>query len=256
MKTPSLILKPILLFVFSILFVLNVHAQKRIDVVQLKNGNVLKGTIVRQVPGKFIELKTLDKNFWKFDMEDIAEIRYEKKRLAKFETDSIIVKKQSVFFEMKAGVLAGNKGNNNDAPFSLLCTANYLLKNGVSLGGGLGYEAFDEAHLPVFGEIKYHTQLKGLNSYLFCLSGYSFALDDRGDGDYYYGPNDIKSKGGWMINPGIGLMFGNKSNMRYSFSLGYRYQKAKHEWFDEYRDDREYLKEKYHRLSIHLGIIF
>lgn len=98
MKTISPLLKPILLFVFGILLTTQVSAQKRIDVVQLKNGNVLKGTIVRQVPGKFLELKSQDKNFWKFDMEDIAEIRYERKRLPKFKQDSLTIRNQKSFY--------------------------------------------------------------------------------------------------------------------------------------------------------------
>ncbi|MDQ2178184.1 hypothetical protein [Marinifilum sp. D714] len=257
MKTISPLLKPIFLFVFGILLTTQLSAQKRIDVVQLKNGNVLKGTIVRQVPGKFLELKTLDKNFWKFDMEDIAEIRYERKRLPKFKQDSLTIRNQKVFVDTKFGVLLGSNGNENEAPFSLMCSANYLFKNGLSLGGGIGLETFEETQIPLFTDIRYHHKIKGLNTYLFCQSGYSFAIENRENTNYYYNNGEeMNNKGGWLINPGIGVVFSGKGSASFSLGLGYRYQKNKLTWYNDYTNDKEILREEFNRLSIHLGILF
>ena len=257
MKTMSLLLKPICLFVFAILLTTQLSAQKRIDVVQLKNGNVLKGTIVRQVPGKFLELKTLDKNFWKFDMEDVAEIRYERKRLPKFKQDSLPLKNSKVFIHTKFGVLLGSNGNDNEAPFSLLCSANYRFKNGLSIGGGTGLESFEETQIPIFADIRYHHKIKGINTYLFCQSGYSFAIEDRENTSYYYYYVDkMDNKGGWLINPGIGVIFSGKGSTRFSLGIGYRYQKNKLSWHNDYSNDKEILREEFNRMSIHLGIIF
>ncbi|NOU61170.1 hypothetical protein [Marinifilum caeruleilacunae] len=256
MKTLTPLLKPIILFVFTIFLSTQLSAQKRIDVVQLKNGNVLKGTIVRQVPGKFLELKTLDKNFWKFDMEDVAEIRYERKRLAKFKQDSLPLKNSKVFIHAKFGVLLGSNGNDNEAPFSVLCSANYRFKNGLSLGGGAGLETFEETQIPVFADIRYHHKIGGFNTYLFCQSGYSFALDDRDNTNYYYYGDEMENEGGWLINPGIGVVFSGRGNTRLSLGIGYRYQKNKLSWHNDYTSDKEILREEFNRMSIHLGIIF
>lgn len=259
MKTVTLLLKPILLLVVSIVFVCNVQAQKRIDVIQLKNGNVLKGTIVRQVPGKFLELRILDRNFWKFDMEDIAEIRYERKRIRKFRQDSLPIKdkEKGIFIDTRLGVLLGSSGNEHDAPFSLLTSVNYLFKNGLSIGGGVGFEAFEETQIPLFGEIRYHHKINGLNIFLFCQSGYSFALEDRDNTTYYYGSREeMDVEGGWLINPGVGVVLNGRGNIRYSLGIGYRYQKNKLEWYNDYTMDDEILREEFNRLTIHLGIIF
>jgi hypothetical protein len=256
MKTLILLFKPILLVVISTFFVCNVHAQSRIDVVQLKNGNVLKGTIVRQIPGKFLEIKTLDKNFWKFDMEDIAEIRYEKSRIPKFKQDSVVIKDKGILIDTRAGIILGSNSNENEAPFSLLCSVDYLFKNGLALGGGFGLEAFKDTQIPLFGDIRYHHKIRGLNTYLFCLSGYSFPIEDRDRGYYYNYGDEMDAKGGWLINPGVGVILNSRSNTRFSFSLGYRYQKNKVKWNNTYTDDTEYLREEFNRLSIHFGIIF
>jgi hypothetical protein len=257
MKTIIPLLKPTFLFVLGILLATQLSAQKRIDVVQLKNGNVLKGTIVRQVPGQFLELKTLDKNFWKFDMEDIAEIRYERKRVPKFKNDSVPIRNSKVFIETKFGVLLGSNGNQNEAPFSLMCSANYRFKNGLSLGGGTGLETFEETQIPLFADIRYHHKIKGFNTYLFCQSGYSFALDERENTSYYYNNGEeMDNKGGWLINPGIGVIFSGRGSTRFSLGLGYRYQKNKLTWHNDFTSDKEILREEFNRLSIHMGIIF
>ncbi|RUT77784.1 hypothetical protein DLK05_11315 [Ancylomarina longa] len=229
-------------------------AQKHLDVVKLKNGNVLKGYIIRQIPGKFLELRTLDKNYWKFDMNDIAEISSAMKRIPKIASDSIPKLDKGLFYELQLGVLVGNKSNSSSAPFSLLASANYLFNDKISIGGGIGYESFEQTQMPVFGSLQYHTRIKGMSSYIFCHTGYSFSIDNRDQ--IYYSNDNLDSKGGWLLNPGVGFIIGNRSTPMMTLSIGYRFQKIKHKWENTYTQDTEYLKEKFNRLSIHLGIIF
>ncbi|WP_461641835.1 hypothetical protein [Labilibaculum euxinus] len=257
MKTPNVLIKPVLIMALVILSVAGTMAQRNVDVVTLKNGNVLKGKIVRQVPGQFIELETRDKNFWQFDMEDISDIRFEAKRMQKTAKDSLPMKNEGMFYEVRMGALVGNNDNKNNAPFSVLLSGSYLFKSGVSFGIGGGYEAYDEAQMPLFGEVKYHSKIKGVKAFLYCQLGYSFSLDNIDGQSYYYITNeDIDSKGGWLINPGIGFVLGNSSKTNFTLNIGYRYQKMEHKWHNTYSDDMEYLKQEINRLSIHVGIIF
>lgn len=256
MKTLIVLIRPILVMALAILSVTSSTAQRNVDVVTLKNGNILKGKIVRQVPGDFLELETRDKNFWKFDMEDIAEIHFEAKRKVKTENDTLPMKNEGMFYEVRMGALVGNNDNKNNAPFSMLLSGSYLLKNGLSFGVGGGYEAYDEAQMPLFGELKYYAKIKGVKSFLFCQSGYSFSLEDEDDENYYYGNGDTHAKGGFLINPGVGFVFGNSSKTNFTLNIGYRFQKMEKKWHNTYTDDTEYLKYEVNRLSIHLGIIF
>ena len=111
--------------------------------------------------------------------------------------------------------------------------------------------------MPVLGEIKYHTNINGIQSYIFCQSGYSFSLENRDNRNYYFNTNDdIDSEGGWLINPGIGIVFGNRSRTNFTLNIGYRFHKSEHKWHNSSTDNMESLKEEFNRLSIHLGIIF
>ncbi|HEY8938386.1 MAG TPA: hypothetical protein VIM65_24365 [Cyclobacteriaceae bacterium] len=60
-------------FLFSFLMTLSVvmHAQVSRDVVYLKNGSVIKGTIVEIVPGSTIKIKTSDGSIFIYPMEEV-----------------------------------------------------------------------------------------------------------------------------------------------------------------------------------------
>lgn len=105
MKTLFVFIKPIVILVVALFLSSSSVAQKKLDVVTLKNGNILKGKIVRQVPGQFLEIETRDKNFWKFDMEDVAEIRFELKQPPKKSDDSIVKQNQTILLKQGWGYL-------------------------------------------------------------------------------------------------------------------------------------------------------
>eukprot|EP01029_Cantina_marsupialis_P029264 TRINITY_DN780002_c0_g1_i1.p1 TRINITY_DN780002_c0_g1~~TRINITY_DN780002_c0_g1_i1.p1 ORF type:complete len:258 (+),score=40.53 TRINITY_DN780002_c0_g1_i1:37-810(+) len=257
MKTLFVVLKSVLVIFLLMLCVSSTSAQKKMHVITLKNGNVLQGKIIRQVPGDFLEIETQDKNFWKFDMEDIAEIRFEKRKLPKNYRDTIVQPLKGMSYEIKMGVLAGGKSNEDDAPFSMLVSGNYRFESGISAGGGVGYETLNGGSMPVFGEIKFQAKLNGISPFIYLQSGYSIALENQfGRNFYHNSEDDVNSVGGILINPGIGFNLGNIGDNRFTLNIGYRFQKMKHKWENSYTKDTEYLKEEYNRLSIHLGLIF
>jgi hypothetical protein len=49
-----------------------------VDVVYLKNGSMIKGTIIEQVPDQSLKIKTADGNVFDYKMEDITKITKEK----------------------------------------------------------------------------------------------------------------------------------------------------------------------------------
>lgn len=256
MKTFIVLFKSIAIIVLVMFSVTSALSQKKVDVVTLKNGNVLKGKIVRQVPGQFIELETRDKNFWQFDMEDIADIRFENKKLPNKQRDTIGQPIKGMIYEIKMGVLAGSKSNKYDAPFSMLVSGAYRFNSGFSAGAGVGYETLNGGSMPMFGEFKYQRKLNNVRSFIYLQSGYSVALEDTDESSYYYSNDDVKSKGGMFINPGIGVVLGNSGGKSFTLNIGYRFQKMEQKWHNTYTDDTEYLKEEYNRLSVHLGLIF
>ena len=72
MKRQSIILL-VSLFVAS----LNVQAQKANETVYLKNGSVIKGTIVEQVPNESLKIRTADGSLFVYQMSEVTKITKE-----------------------------------------------------------------------------------------------------------------------------------------------------------------------------------
>lgn len=67
----------LLLLPFALLICTQALAQSTIDLVELKNGSVIRGTIVEQVVGETIKIKTSDGSLFVYRMEEVARIRKE-----------------------------------------------------------------------------------------------------------------------------------------------------------------------------------
>ena len=74
MKTPNIRTWFILLAMLS---TLSMAAQSTVDVVELKNGSILRGTITEQVPAESLKLKMADGSLFVFRMDEVARITRE-----------------------------------------------------------------------------------------------------------------------------------------------------------------------------------
>ena len=86
--------------------------QAKKDVVYLKNGSIIRGSIVMEDPGKLIKLKTSDKSLWVFKYDQIDSIKH---------TDKEKVQLKTGYFNLtEIGVLAGNSNNVNKNAFMMM----------------------------------------------------------------------------------------------------------------------------------------
>jgi hypothetical protein len=95
MKTRISTVCAVLLTVVLFLIVCNIRAQGNYeDVVYLKNGSVIRGMIIEQVPGKTVKIQTADRSIFVYQMEEIEKMTREavyvpigqKKEKSKFKT--------------------------------------------------------------------------------------------------------------------------------------------------------------------------
>jgi hypothetical protein len=78
-RTRLFLLAAIAVFVFGLGFTNVANAQSDYqDVVYLKNGSVIRGVIIEQIPNKSIKIETADRNLFVYSMEDIEKLTKEK----------------------------------------------------------------------------------------------------------------------------------------------------------------------------------
>ncbi len=75
--------KIITLIVFTLISTIVLAQNNYQDIVYLKNGSVIRGVIIEQVPSKSLKIETADKSIFVYQMDEIEKITKEEKPVAK-----------------------------------------------------------------------------------------------------------------------------------------------------------------------------
>lgn len=254
----------ILIFVLTIFFSLTLFAQRgKRDVVYLKNGSIVRGTIMLVDPGRLIKLKTLDRNIWVFEQDKIDSI---------VRPERIRTPQKNGYLKLtEMGVLVGNSANYRNAPFTIMNINSWKFENGFSTGIGVGFEFFNETYMPVVADFRYFLRNEGALPFVSLQGGYSIPLGGTykqriyytypamlnsliypGPGPIYNPPaEDLSTRGGWLLNPAIGIQTPINENLSLTFSAGYRIMRHRYGKNDSYKLDVDY-----NRLSLKVGLMF
>lgn len=253
-------MKKILIALIAVLFILPAYSQiSKKAVVYLKSGAVIKGKLLINDDQR-VKINSAG-NEWVFKASEVDSV------IANAKTTRERGVALDYFFDTSMGVLLGNSGNNQSAPFSFTSSLNYKVIDKLYLGAGLGAEFFDESYMPVFGQLQYKFRDTKFTPFFNLQAGYEIALEDGNrqhyndlyystSSAYVYYPNPniserLNAEGGLMINPSIGFQRFSSDNFGWFFSFGYRYHQL------NYAGDKGYkLETNFSRLSLKIGFIF
>ncbi len=200
------------------------------DVVYLKNGSILRGIIIEQVPDQIIKIQLKDRSVFALKYEEIEKIVKENLPGDNSNNNSkVTVFKKRGFINWLEINYSHGIGNvnvqsytvkNDQFSYGFRTFAGYQFNEHLSLGIGFGidkykytnatrYESTD-ARLPITFDVR-TTIMKGKVSPVFTANmGYAVGL------------NGVK--GGIVINPQIGIKTYISKNVVYIFNIGYKCQ--------------------------------
>ena len=146
------------------------------DVVYLKNGSIIHGLIIEQVPSKSIKIQTTDGNVFFYSMEEIEKITKEpsKEKEKNAENSSGLKSGYKGVFEM--GYAAGIGGLGMDR-LKMNIINGYQVNSYLSLGLGTGLRYYFDANailIPLYFDCRITFLNKNLSPYLSLDGGYSF----------------------------------------------------------------------------------
>ncbi len=253
----------ILIFVFTaMLFFSPAGAQKLQDVVFLKNGSILRGEIIKIEMNESITLLNDCGDIWVINQADIEKIEKQpvvNKTFVKRDTaDNIVYKRKGFYSNINVGFLFGGDMETPFPPLSLLFVSGYQFDWGLATGVGLGLDLLTESYMPVIADIRYNFRNSRVSHYVYVQGGYAIAIESPDPYDYdYYGSygSDLKSKGGYLINPGIGFKLNFNERNAFSFGIGYKYSEIYHT-YKEYNGQEIERTIKYNRVSLSFGYHF
>jgi len=239
----------LLFFLSGVLCIsLSVLAQSNMeDVVYLKNGSKIKGTILLFVPDSMVSIEQAGGSVWVFPVKEIAMMAKEER--SKYRTN--ISQAKGYRFAIDAGILMGSGDNQNNAPLSLQMLHSFHITPSVSAGIGAGLEFFQTTQALLFADIRYYFSRKYYAPFFFLEGGALLPAGSQKADFYGY---SYKGQTGWMLNSGLGFLFPMNENTALAFSLSYRYQELKfHRDNDQLPD---YMRiEKMNRLNVRFGLI-
>ena len=244
-------------FLFLILAIPAIAQTNYEDVVYLKNGSVIHGMIIEQIPNESIKIKTADKNIFVFKIDEILKITKEeiapqvpvpiyvpvpsdKSDLAYSrdeldEKEVVVPKTRSKGYVNILEFTFGremwyNQGNSSGSGNTISQLSigvqdihGYRFNRQFSTGIGFGLHLYPGlVFMPLFADFRFHFNKHGISPFVNAEIGYTFTqmevLGFESSKDYF---------GGLLVNPAIGVRFPVKNKFSFIMSFGYRYQEVR-----------------------------
>jgi len=239
-----------LLFILLLITVYQLSAQKTKDVLYLKNGSVINGTLMEIVDNQF-KVRTSDGSLFIFNSSEVDKYL---KVASSFEGR----KKAGFGFALEAGLLAGSQQSNYDAPFSFNALLSFATETKNVFGLGSGVEFLGRAYTPVFMEFKRLIYDRKTTPFVFLRGGRLLYLGvDESASSVYTWPqtsNKTRYRGGMSLTMGTGISW-QKDETEIYLSFAYRY--AHTSYTENYESPmNETYTSKSNRLEIKFGFRF
>lgn len=186
------------------------------DVIYLKNGSIIRGTIIEQIPNKSIKIETADKNVFVYEINEIDKITKEPLDAKSMRQLDNIVRGTGYNFglELAFDIGVGYYGLDR---LKLNVINGYQINEYIGIGFGTGFRYYFDAEsvvMPFFIDIRGNMLLNNIYPFASIDLGYSFDLTDG------------FAALGFMLSPVLGVGFGVSDNVEMSFGFGYEMQKV------------------------------
>ena len=219
------------------LFCCGVASAKELqDVVYLKNGSIIRGTIIEQVPNESLKIKTADGSVFVYEISQVDKYAKEEPVL-KSKGLNPRVKGYRGWVETGGAVGLGTFG---DGVFTFSTSHGYQFSPYFFLGAGIGVDyhfGWETVFMPIFANARAYFIDGKISPFLDAKIGYS-PLDGTG---FYFSPS-------------VGVSFGTSRKCAVNLSIGYNLQRTEVYYYGYYYSFYAY--ESMHGLSFKLGVEF
>ena len=195
-------------------------AQNVQEVVYLKNGSVVRGVVIEQVPGGALKIQTADGSIFAYQMSEVTKITKENTKSNFKNGNSLSLNNNSGnetgyngFFDLGYTIGTGDYGVDR---IELSTSHGYQFNPHLYAGAGIGVNYYTDAEvigLPIFAHVRGNMLNNSISPYI----------------DFRIGYSPLKDVQGLYMAPSVGC----KIHL-FNVSFGYVMQEVKYEY---YRDD-------------------
>lgn len=207
--------KYLMLLLFALITNVSFGQSNYQDVVYLKNGSIIRGTIIEQVPNKSIKIETVIKSVFVYQMDEIEKLTKEtiQGKSGGSLSNSGLRSGYKGIVELGYQIGTGDYGMDR---FKLNIINGYQVNPYFSLGLGTGLRYYFDAEallIPVFADFRANFINNKISPYLSLGVGYSLNATDDFEGI------------GFLLNPTVGVSFKVSDKSAMNVALGYEMQK-------------------------------
>jgi len=221
-------------------------------IVQLENGSVIEGKVIQWKVGEYIVLFTSWDSEMKIPSDQIKHVTPKDLYLRGHKSYTPLMSNR-VYYTAALQFIMGNEGPRAKGinGLGMSVSGGYRFSRSHSLGLGVGYDRYiwksGENFVPIFLEYMSVFKDEPMSLYSRMQLGYSLVFEDD---DY----SIIDAKGGQMIYPSVGLLWGNHGT-KFMLDFGYKFQKATLTYRDEWRNETSEQRLLYRRLTLRFGLL-
>lgn len=238
--------KYLALLLFALITTMSFGQSNYQDVVYLKNGSIIRGVIIEQVPNKSIKIETADRSVFVYQMDEIEKLTKEPiqgKSGGSFSNSGLQSGYKGIV-ELGYQIGTGDYGMDR---LKLNIINGYQLNPYFSLGLGTGLRYYFDAEaalIPIFADFRANFMDNNVSPYLSIGVGYSFDATNSFEGV------------GFLLNPTIGVSFKVSEKSAMNVGLGYEMQRMKFFYYDYDWYSFDEFTENSGAISINVGISF
>jgi len=257
-----------LLSLLTLLTLLSISAAAQTayeDVVYLKNGSIIHGTIIEQIPNESIKIQTKDRSVFVYKMDEILKLTKEETALppGRMKGTRQVATRDNIkkngftnITEITFGksfkpssttytqngyiyydVISHFDEISNGPALGIQTINGYQFSHYLVAGAGIGMHLYSNLMLvPFFIDLRSNILQQRVSPFVDIQYGYSYTREQIFPGTTINSNSD--DKGGVLLCPSIGVKFFVIPKMALNLSLGYRYQQLtlpnqyKSNWYD------------------------
>ena len=238
----------ILIALFAAISTSGIAQNKYDDMIRLKNGSIIYGTIIENVVDDHLKILIGGRQTLEFDYEEIVQIKDGSFRMLISDQH-----KRGYFNETQLGLALGKSSDFSETvPYISVHTLNgYRWHRLISTGVGIGYDSYEPVNMmPVF---------LGIRGDLFKSRVTPFYLVDVGFSTAWAssigGSNLESADGGRLFNAGIGLKI-HGLGKSWVISTTFKNQKADLNYFDWWWGGEVVEERSFRNMTIKVGLTF
>jgi len=207
----------------SIAFSQETTPVKSKDLVYLKDGSTLRGTIIEQVPNQYLKIGIVGGTVVELNMSEVKRIKADKSNYV-FNPDGSNSKFKGFYTGYNVQAMLGQAGE-SEFEQRLVVGAGIQYSLGhqfnkyVSLGGGIGLQLYDRVFGDIFMQARGFLPKGKVSPTLAVDAGYGVPLVLSGIGN-----NATRQKGGISMRPSIGLRIATRNRADILIDAGYQIQ--------------------------------